>query len=46
MRLVAGIHEEFRSTARQVYALEAARLSFMAHIAPAPTGAAWQVAIH
>jgi hypothetical protein len=30
MRLVAGIHTEFCSTARQVYALEAARLSFMA----------------
>jgi hypothetical protein len=28
---VAGIHRDSRSAARQVYALEAARLSFMAH---------------
>jgi len=30
MLLVAGIQKRFRSAARQVYALEAARLSFMA----------------
>jgi CubicO group peptidase (beta-lactamase class C family) len=31
MLLVADIQKRFRSAARQVYALEAARLSFMAH---------------
>jgi len=43
MRLVLGIHKEFCSTARQVYALEAARLSFMAHWRWNGAGRAWQL---
>jgi hypothetical protein len=44
MLLVAGVHKEFRSAARQVYALEAARLSFMAHATDlAPTSSSSEV---